>query len=137
MLRLLAGPALAIFGVGDDDQTIYSYSGASPEWLVDFDDYVPMAEHHDLTVNYRCPVAGRQRSPNLLSRNQAPRAKDDRLPDRRTSRARRRCRSSACPIPVLATAELVREHLANGAQAVRDRGAHEGQHAACSGAGCT
>jgi len=27
MLRLLAGPGLAIFGVGDDDQTIYSYSG--------------------------------------------------------------------------------------------------------------
>ena len=56
LLRLLAGPTLGIFGVGDDDQTIYGYSGATPRWLVDFDAFVPEARHHALTVNYRCPA---------------------------------------------------------------------------------
>lgn len=37
LLRLLAGPSLSIFAVGDDDQTIYGYSGATPEWLVQFE----------------------------------------------------------------------------------------------------
>ncbi|MGH9293525.1 MAG: UvrD-helicase domain-containing protein [Acidimicrobiales bacterium] len=36
LIRLLAGPEGAVFGVGDDDQTIYGYSGASPEWLIDY-----------------------------------------------------------------------------------------------------
>ena len=48
LLRLLAGPTLSIFAVGDDDQTIYGYSGATPEWLVEFDDHVPDAVHHAL-----------------------------------------------------------------------------------------
>ena len=41
LLRLLSGPAGAVFGVGDDDQTIYGYAGATPRWLVDFGDVVP------------------------------------------------------------------------------------------------
>ncbi|MEL7209387.1 MAG: UvrD-helicase domain-containing protein, partial [Actinomycetota bacterium] len=43
LVRLLAGPAGEVFAVGDDDQTIYGYSGASPEWLVDFDRFFPGA----------------------------------------------------------------------------------------------
>jgi DNA helicase-2/ATP-dependent DNA helicase PcrA len=70
LLRLLAGPTLGIFGVGDDDQTIYGYSGATPRWLVDFDAYVPSARHHALTVNYRCPVPVVAAATNLLSHNQ-------------------------------------------------------------------
>ena len=69
LLRLLAGPTLGIFGVGDDDQTIYGYSGATPRWLVDFDAFIPSARHHALTVNYRCPVAVVTAATNLLSRN--------------------------------------------------------------------
>ena len=115
MLRQLAGPGLAIFGVGDDDQTIYSYSGASPEWLVDFDDYVPMAEHHDLTINYRCPLPVINGARNLLSRNQLRVAKTiGGGPENVSSDASMRI--VACPIPVLATVELIREHLANGIQ---------------------
>jgi len=30
LIRLLTGPAGAVFGVGDDDQTIYGYAGATP-----------------------------------------------------------------------------------------------------------
>jgi ATP-dependent DNA helicase UvrD/PcrA len=69
LLRLLASPTLSIFGVGDDDQTIYGYSGASPRWLVDFDAFVPSAKHHALTVNYRCPAPVVTAATNLLSRN--------------------------------------------------------------------
>jgi DNA helicase-2/ATP-dependent DNA helicase PcrA len=70
LLRLLAAPALEVFGVGDDDQTIYGYSGASPDWLIEFDRYVPGAQHHALEVNYRCPSAVVTAVDHLLSRNQ-------------------------------------------------------------------
>ena len=55
LVRLLAGPAGAVFGVGDDDQTIYGYHGADPGWLIDFEQLVPGAGDHPLNVNYRCP----------------------------------------------------------------------------------
>ena len=69
LLRLLAGPTLSVFAVGDDDQTIYGFNGASPEWLVDFSDHVPQAVHHALVVNYRCPAPVVVATTNLLSRN--------------------------------------------------------------------
>ncbi len=69
LLRLLAGPALSIFAVGDDDQTIYGFSGATPEWLVRFEDHVPEAVHHALEVNYRCPAPVVEAAFNLVSHN--------------------------------------------------------------------
>ena len=69
LLRLLAGPTLSIFAVGDDDQTIYGYSGATPEWLVRFEEHVPDAVHHALEVNYRCPAPVVRAASNLLSHN--------------------------------------------------------------------
>ncbi len=113
MLRVLAGPALGIFGVGDDDQTIYGYSGASPRWLVSFDDYVPNASHHGLTVNYRCPAPVIAGARNLLSRNEFRVAKE----------IHEGAHNGAEPIatvlheiPVVATLDLIREHLARGAR---------------------
>jgi len=70
MLRLLAGPTLSIFAVGDDDQTIYGFNGATPEWLVNFDKYVPSAEKRALEVNYRCPEFVVSAASNLLTHNQ-------------------------------------------------------------------
>ncbi|WP_419840949.1 ATP-dependent helicase [Candidatus Poriferisodalis sp.] len=69
MIRLLAGPRADVFAVGDDDQTIYGYAGASPQWLIDYRAFFPGADRHDLHVNYRCPtpVIGAVR--NLLSHN--------------------------------------------------------------------
>ncbi len=69
LLRLLAGPMLSIFAVGDDDQTIYGYSGATPEWLIEFEDHVPDAVHHVIEVNYRCPVPVVTAASNLLTHN--------------------------------------------------------------------
>jgi DNA helicase-2/ATP-dependent DNA helicase PcrA len=69
LVRLLAGPAAEVFGVGDDDQTIYGYTGASPRWLVDFERFFPGAHDHPLTVNYRCPPSVVDAAVNLLTHN--------------------------------------------------------------------
>ncbi|MEL6982708.1 MAG: ATP-dependent DNA helicase UvrD2, partial [Actinomycetota bacterium] len=69
LLRILAGPAGEIFAVGDDDQTIYGYAGASPDWLIEFGTFFPGAADHRLTVNYRCPTEVVDAAVNLLSHN--------------------------------------------------------------------
>ena len=69
LVRLLAGPAGAVFGVGDDDQTIYGYAGATPRWLVDFGRWFPGSADHPLEVNYRCPAPVVQAAGHLLARN--------------------------------------------------------------------
>ncbi len=69
LLRLIAGPAGEVFGVGDDDQTIYGYAGASPDWLIEFERFFPGAYDHRLTVNYRCPPDVVSAAVNLLSHN--------------------------------------------------------------------
>jgi len=69
LIRLLTGPAGAVFGVGDDDQTIYGYAGATPRWLVDFAHWFPGAAMHSLEINYRCPTPVVAAASNLLTRN--------------------------------------------------------------------
>ena len=76
MIRLLAGPRGDVFGVGDDDQTIYGYSGASPRWLIEYERFFPGAVRHLLGVNYRCPPAVVEAASNLLSHNRHRIAKD-------------------------------------------------------------
>ena len=116
LLRLLAGPTLGIFGVGDDDQTIYGYSGATPRWLVDFDAFVPEATHHALSVNYRCPVPVVEAASNLLSRNRVRVDKSTRAGPRNVSSP------DALAVrhdanPTAATTEIVKDLLARGARA--------------------
>ncbi|GGI02859.1 UvrD-helicase domain-containing protein [Egicoccus halophilus] len=69
LVRLVAGPSMQVFAVGDDDQTIYSYAGATPDYLVDFDRWFPGAQHHALEVNYRCPTAVVDAAVALLGHN--------------------------------------------------------------------
>ena len=69
LVRLVAGPSLQVFAVGDDDQTIYSYAGATPEHLTAFDRWFPGATHHALEVNYRCPPAVVEGAVRLLGHN--------------------------------------------------------------------
>jgi DNA helicase-2/ATP-dependent DNA helicase PcrA len=69
LVRLLALPALDVFGVGDDDQVIYGHAGADPAFLVDFSCLFPAAADHPLQVNYRCPVAVVDAARHLLSYN--------------------------------------------------------------------
>ena len=69
LLRLLATPALDVFGVGDDDQVIYGHAGADPAFLVDFERLFPGAADHPLQVNYRCPEAVVDAARHLVSYN--------------------------------------------------------------------
>ncbi|MDA8298030.1 MAG: ATP-dependent DNA helicase UvrD2 [Actinomycetota bacterium] len=69
LIRLLAGGDGAVFGVGDDDQTIYGYAHASPEWLIDYRRFFPTAGQHDLEVNYRCPPSVIDAARCLLTHN--------------------------------------------------------------------
>jgi DNA helicase-2/ATP-dependent DNA helicase PcrA len=76
LIRLLAGPEGCVFGVGDDDQTIYGFNGADPQWLIDFDDYFPLAGDHPLQVNYRCPADVVTAAATLLQHNKRRVPKD-------------------------------------------------------------
>jgi DNA helicase-2/ATP-dependent DNA helicase PcrA len=70
MLRLLAAPTYDVFGVGDDDQVIYSYAGASPEFLIEYDKFFPGAASYALETNYRCPPSVVRGATALLAFNQ-------------------------------------------------------------------
>jgi DNA helicase-2/ATP-dependent DNA helicase PcrA len=70
LLRLLAAPAYDVFGVGDDDQVIYGFGGASPEFLLQFSRYFPGAAEYALEVNYRCPPPVIEAATTLLSYNE-------------------------------------------------------------------
>jgi len=76
LLRLVAGPAASVFGVGDDDQVIYGYAGADPGFLIDFDRYFPGAASYDLRVNYRCPPPVVAAARTLLGYNRRRLAKE-------------------------------------------------------------
>lgn len=69
LLRLLAGPAADVFGVGDDDQVIYGHAGADPGFLIDYAGYFPGAAAHALEVNHRCPSEVVGAAATLLSYN--------------------------------------------------------------------
>ena len=76
LVRLASCPAFDVFGVGDDDQCIYSHSGADPRFLIDYAAHFPGAEEHALEVNYRCPAAVTGAAATLLSYNHRRVAKD-------------------------------------------------------------
>ena len=121
LLRLLSGPAGAVFAVGDDDQTIYGYSGATPRWLVDFARWFPGSGEHALTTNYRCPAPVVTAAANVLSRNalrvhkeiRAAASDGPRAPD--PGGAAQLTVLDATDAPAARTAERVAELLARGA----------------------
>ncbi len=100
LIRLAAGPDGAVFGVGDDDQTIYGYAGASPEWLLRFADFFPGAGTHGLEVNYRCPPPVVAAADRLLRRNRRRVAKQIRPAPQRAA--------DPDQLQILATAEADR-----------------------------
>ncbi|NLV57037.1 MAG: ATP-dependent DNA helicase UvrD2 [Acidimicrobiales bacterium] len=69
LVRLVAGPPLDVFGVGDDDQVIYGHAGADPRFLIDFATWFPGGGEHALEVNHRsaAPIVGA--AATLLSYN--------------------------------------------------------------------
>ena len=53
LLRAWLGDGDNVCVVGDDDQTIYSFTGATSDYLTGFDEYFPHAKHVTLKRNYR------------------------------------------------------------------------------------
>lgn len=53
IIKLLAQPLNNIFAVGDDDQSIYSFRGASPDIMKKFLEDFPNASINILNINYR------------------------------------------------------------------------------------
>lgn len=72
LIKLIAEPHKNIFAVGDDDQSIYAFRGASPEMMFTFEkDYkkVPGYERITLGVNYRCSPEIVECSSRLIAHN--------------------------------------------------------------------
>lgn len=53
-LQFLVSKYRNLFIVGDDDQSIYGFRGACPDFMQDFQKIYPEAVRIDLSVNYRC-----------------------------------------------------------------------------------
>ena len=114
LLRLLAAPRYDVFGVGDDDQTIYGYNGADPRWLIDFEGFFPGAASHPLTVNYRCPPVVVEAADNLLSHNRHRVAKQIHAPEGADTEPGALTIEAATET-VTTTVSVVRDRLAAGA----------------------
>lgn len=113
LVRLLSAPRFDCFGVGDDDQTIYGYVGADPDWLVRFPHWFPGAGSHALTINYRCAPGVVRAAANLLTRNGRRVAKEIHArPGRDASDGD--LRIVAAPDTTAATVDAVRGFLAAG-----------------------
>ena len=106
LVRLLAGPDGCVFGVGDDDQTIYGFNGADPQWLIDFAQHFPHAGDHPLEVNYRCPADVVAAAAMLLQHN-VRRVPED---DPRSTRPRQGWRSRSAVMRSLPRSESSGPH---------------------------
>ena len=115
LIRLLGAPEQATFAVGDDDQTIYGYTGATPRWLIDYATLFPGAGDHPLQVNYRCPPAVVEAADRLLRRNarRVPKVISAPIGKPMDNQA---LRVLAGPDAVSLTVSAVLTHLSDGAQ---------------------
>ena len=76
IVRMLAAPENNLFIVGDDDQSIYRFRGASPEIMLRFPRDYPQAGTVTLNLNYRCTPEILEAAGRLIRRNQKRFPKD-------------------------------------------------------------
>ena len=69
IVKMLAAPKNNLFVVGDDDQSIYRFRGASPGIMQSFARDFPHAAHITLDVNYRCAAEIVKKAGNLIAHN--------------------------------------------------------------------
>lgn len=70
IIRLLTETSKNIFIVGDDDQSIYRFRGAKPEFLLGFKEYFSEAQKVILDINYRSTKKILQASNALIAYNE-------------------------------------------------------------------
>lgn len=70
-IKLLCGQKRNLFLVGDDDQSIYSFRGASPEIMLNFETEYPDGVKIVLDKNFRSPISIVRRSQKVISNNEA------------------------------------------------------------------
>ena len=69
MVKLLAAPKNNLFIVGDDDQSIYRFRGARPEFLLNFPKDYPVTSQVTLETNYRSTDQIIKCANNLITAN--------------------------------------------------------------------
>ncbi len=74
LVKLLSDYHKNLFIVGDPDQTIYSWRGAKPEYIIDFDKFFPNSKTFFLNKNYRSTPEILGVANSLISKNK------DRIP---------------------------------------------------------
>ncbi|MGE5674777.1 MAG: ATP-dependent helicase [Mycobacterium leprae] len=75
LIRLLAEPRRNLCVVGDEDQSIYGWRGASPLFLLEFARTFPDAVVITLDLNHRCPSPVVTAANRLVTRNRSRTAK--------------------------------------------------------------
>ena len=70
IVKMLAAPEDNLFVVGDDDQSIYRFRGASPEIMLHFPEDYPACKQVLLGKNYRCPGSVVTAAQCLIRHNQ-------------------------------------------------------------------
>lgn len=73
LLRAWLGPSQELCVVGDDDQSIYGFTGATPEYLLTFRQHFPEARVFRLSRNYRSTPQVLELANNVLGRRAAGR----------------------------------------------------------------
>ncbi len=76
IVKLLAAEHQNIFVVGDDDQSIYRFRGASPRLCFQFLKDFPKSDKIELNENYRCPKAVVELAGKLIAHNETRFQKD-------------------------------------------------------------
>jgi len=76
LIRLIAGQENNLFVVGDEDQSIYGFRGARPDFMLEFDQYFPSARHILLDTNYRSSKDIVDLSLGLIKKNKKRHPKD-------------------------------------------------------------
>ena len=75
IIKMIAKPEDNLFVVGDDDQSIYRFRGASPEIMLGFSGEYPQAKKILLSKNYRCPPKVVEISQKVIVHNERRYAK--------------------------------------------------------------
>ncbi len=70
-IRLLLSEDENLFAVGDEDQSIYGFRGASPVFMVDFENYFKNAKIYRIIKSYRCPAEILNIANELISKNKS------------------------------------------------------------------